>query len=655
MPPPAKSANLLPLVGLLLLGGGVAFLFLRDSPSPRADQKEPAPAPATDPARAAFQPRKPIDTSGFQFIIANVKWDERASLAAVARAWERPGRDLLDEFDRRKGLPSPDTQARMNFLLLNTTTHIYEGQPDRAYEVASEARRVAESASGVTAEWRYTFVYLQGVTALRRGENENCIMCRGESSCILPIAPAAVHTKPDGSRLAIRHFTEYLQQFPDDLGVQWLLNLAHMTLGEYPHEVEPRFLVTIDTYLNSEFDIGRFRDVGDRVGVNRLNQAGGAIMDDFDSDGRLDLVVTTMDPTKPMAFYRNKGDGTFEDRTEAAGLVGQLGGLNCVQADYNNDGRLDIFVCRGAWLKTPIRPSLLRNNGNGTFTDVTEAAGLAAPVNSITAQWADYDNDGHLDLFVCCESGPNRLYRNKGNGTFEEVAARAGRGRHRAAVCKGAAWLDYDNDGYPDLFLNYLDGSARLFRNNRNGTFTDVTAAMGIDGPESGFSCWAWDYDNDGWPDIFATCYDRTAADVVQRAAGPAARAAHQPAVPQPGRQAVPGRDEGGRARQRVRHDGEQLRRLRQRRLPRLLPGHRRPEPRHAGPQPDVQERRRASGSPRSPPRPAPGTCRRGTAWPAATGTATAPPTSSSRWAGRSTATSTTTSCSRTPARGTTG
>src|SRR4029077_11468548 len=122
-----------------------------------------------------------------------------------------------------------------------------------------------------------------------------------------------------------------------------------------------------------EFDIGRFKDVAHLVGVNRFNRSGGAIMDDFDNDGLLDLVVTTIDPGEHMAFYRNKGDGTFEDRTEAAGLRGQVGGgLYCVQADYNNDGHLDIFIPRGAWLPFPVRPSLLRNNGNGTFTDVTK-------------------------------------------------------------------------------------------------------------------------------------------------------------------------------------------------------------------------------------------------------------------------------------------
>jgi hypothetical protein len=273
----------------------------------------------------------------------------------------------------------------------------------------------------------------------------------------------------------------------------------------------------LDRFTASEFDLGVFRDVGHRVGINRLKQSGGAIMDDFDNDGLLDVVVTSWAPSEAMAFFRNRGDGTFDDRTKAAGLEPQRGGLFCVQTDYNNDGYLDIFIPRGSWLPKHLaqRPSLLRNNGDGTFTDVTQEAGLMLPVNSTSATWADYDNDGYLDLFVCCKEQPCLLYRNKGNGTFEQVAAAAGL-PNDLTMCLGAAWIDYDNDRYPDLFTNISNGVAgasgttgtgRLFRNNRNGTFTEVTKAMGIDGPASGFSCWAFDYDNDGWLDIFAKLY----------------------------------------------------------------------------------------------------------------------------------------------------
>ncbi|MDR3623075.1 MAG: FG-GAP-like repeat-containing protein, partial [Paludisphaera borealis] len=256
-------------------------------------------------------------------------------------------------------------------LVTRASLHHSDGDTVAAYDILKQARTLAESDADLAAKHLAGLIYYQGITALRQGENDNCIMCRGESSCILPIAKAAQHAYPKGSRAAIVHFTEYLEKFPDDLEARWLLNVAHMTLGEYPDKVDPRFLVSMDAYAHSEFDIGRFRDIGQRVGVNRLNQAGGSIMEDFDNDGLLDIVVTAFDAAGPMAFYRNDGQGGFDDRTAEAGLEGQYGGLFCVQADYDNDGLMDIYVPRGAWISRPIRPSLLRNQGGGVFVDVT--------------------------------------------------------------------------------------------------------------------------------------------------------------------------------------------------------------------------------------------------------------------------------------------
>jgi hypothetical protein len=468
-----------------------------------------------------YKPRMPIDSSGYGIVTSGVKrWSPSASLEEIAAAYRNVGAGIHRWLDQQLADPLLPDRLRVQGRVMRASLLNYEGEPARAYETLSETRTAIGADDGIAEEWLYTVIFFQGVTALRRGETDNCVLCRGESSCIIPIASSAVHTKPTGSRLAIHHFSEYLAQFPEDLEVKWLLNIAHMTLGQYPDQVEPRYLISLDRYTHSEFDIGRFRDVGHLVGVNRLNQAGGAIMEDFDGDGLLDLVVSSFDATEPMAFYRNKGDGTFEDRTKEAGLSSQLGGLYCVQTDYNNDGHPDIYVCRGAWLDHPMRPSLLRNNGDGTFTDVTAEVGLLDPVNSISASWADYDNDGWLDLFVCNETGPCRLYHNRGDGTFEEVAVRAGVSGDKLGGWKGAAWIDFDNDGYPDLFVTNLIHTSFLYRNNRNGTFTDVTVKMGIDGPKHGFSCWAWDFDNDGYLDIFATCYDRSLGDVVNGLTG---------------------------------------------------------------------------------------------------------------------------------------
>jgi hypothetical protein len=472
-----------------------------------------------------FVPRiKVMDSSGFIFLNEGVaKWRPDATLTEVADAWRGAAHRRIDEIDREQAQSDLAPDKRIANTLTRAALFNSEGETDQAYKVLEDLRRTLEANPKLGPIALGTLTYFQGVTALRRGENDNCVMCRGESSCILPISPAAVHTIPTGSRLAIKHFTEYLNAYPDDLEVRWLLNLAHMTLGEYPDAVDSRYRLDLERFLHSEFDIGKFRDVGHLVGVNRFNQAGGAVMEDFDNDGLLDIAVSSFDPTVPMVYYRNKGDGTFEDRSVAAGVTDQLGGLVCYQTDYDNDGRMDIFVPRGAWILRPVRPSLLRNEGDGRFTDATFKAGMQAPANSNGAAWADYDNDGWLDLFIACERQPNLLYRNRGDGTFEEVAHKAGvQGEKPSSFCKGGVWIDYDNDDYPDLFVNNLNGAGKLYHNERDGTFADVSSEMDIDGPHNGFSCWSWDYDNDGWLDIFATCYDRTLGDIVKGMIGEA-------------------------------------------------------------------------------------------------------------------------------------
>jgi hypothetical protein len=491
-----------------------------------APTAEPASAGGSDaaarPGQAArYEPRTKLDASGFFLIAGSVApWPPDASLQEVSIAWNHPGWRMLLSIDRLLSQPGLSLYDRIEPSLTRAMCLNFEGEAEEAYEALAELRNLLAKDRSSAQRWLYSVIYFQGVTALRRGENDNCILCRGETSCIIPIAPQAVHTNPAGSRLAIGHFTEYLDRFPDDLEVRWLLNLAHMTLDEHPGGVDPRFLIPLEPLQHSEQDIGRFRDIGHLVGVNRFNQSGGAIMDDFDNDGLLDIAVTSMDPAQSMALFRNRGDGRFSEVTAPAGIAGQLGGLYCVQTDFNNDGFLDIYIPRGAWIQAAIRPTLLRNEGDGTWSDVTREAGLLVPVNSNSASWADYDNDGNLDLYVCCERQANCLFHNRGDGGFDEVAEAAGVVGSRKPFCKGAAWFDCDNDGAVDLFLNYFGGEALLFHNERDGRFFDVTQALGIDGPQRGFPCWAWDYDNDGWLDLFATSYDFTLEGVVQGLTG---------------------------------------------------------------------------------------------------------------------------------------
>src|SRR5262249_53339789 len=136
--------------------------------------------------------------------------------------------------------------------------------------------------------------------------------------------------------------------------------------------------------------------------LDRDGHAGGVVMDDFDGDGNLDLLMSSMGVQDPIQFFHNNGDGTFTERTGASGLTGEIGGLNIVSADCNNDGPLDFLLLRGVWMGVAghYPNSLLRNNGNGTFDDVTEEAGLLSFHPTQTATWFDYNGDGWLDLFI---------------------------------------------------------------------------------------------------------------------------------------------------------------------------------------------------------------------------------------------------------------
>ncbi len=527
-------------------GGAAYWLAGADWRTLRGGGKSPLPLPQAGPTAPADQPTAPpvVDRTG-------LIEDGGLGLASLFSGSIRDPESLDEiramvgdrgpvgvavfqaEVDARLGPnPPPDEVAHRGRMQRNLgLLLLYEGRFDEAGAAFAGALEKGR-ATGLDARAQAELVALRGVAALRRGEVDNCILCLGPSSCLLPIAPEAVHKRPDGSREAIGHFTEYLKIVPADLRVRWLLNLAFMTLGEHPAKVPPEYLIPLDRLGTAE-GLGRFDNVAAAVGLTSRgpNQAGGSLFDDLNGDHHPDIFTTSLDAELGASLYVNNGDGTFDDRSTAAGLGEQVYGLNLARADYDNDGDLDVVVLRGGWEK-PLRLSLLRNKGDATFDDVTLAAGLGTPIATEAAAWGDFDDDGLADLYVCGEylsyTGVNtttpdprnrcRLYRNKGDGTFEDVAAAAGVTNDQCA--KGAAWGDFDDDGDQDLFVSNMTGPCRLYRNQGDGTFEDVAAEYGVTGADRGFACWFFDYDNDGKLDLYVNNNGNGLAATAARALG---------------------------------------------------------------------------------------------------------------------------------------
>jgi len=351
------------------------------------------------------------------------------------------------------------------------------------------------------------------VANLRRAEQANCVCQRGEESCVFPLRDTAVHIDRTGAEAAVALLEQALEFDPGDLQCVWLLNFAHMALGTYPDGVPPLHRIPPER-LESEYDIGWFDDIASRVGITRRSCAGGAVMDDFDGDGDLDVIVSSMEPSTPMAYYRNRGDGGFDDVSAETEIDAQIGALNFVHGDVDGDGRLDLYVPRGAWMAKSgeVPHSLLRQLPDGRFLDVTAQAGVELAIPSQVAAFADVDVDGDLDLFVGGESVRSRtgwiysshLFANDGSARFTDVTKTAGVAND--SFCKGAAFGDYDADGLPDLYVSNF-GPNRLYHNEGKTVFVDRGPELGVAEPISSFATWWFDADNDGWLDLFVTSY----------------------------------------------------------------------------------------------------------------------------------------------------
>jgi enediyne biosynthesis protein E4 len=277
-----------------------------------------------------------------------------------------------------------------------------------------------------------------------------------------------------------------------------------------------------------------FTNVTEKAGLTGMPQDRydmGAAVGDYDNDGFPDLYVTSYGAN---TLYRNNGDGTFRDVTAKAGVAGSGWSASAGFFDYDNDGRLDLFVTRYlVWSfdkngycgekrpgyraychpdnYEPTTSLLFRNNGDGTFSDVSAKAGLAASNGkALGVAFADYDQDGYVDVYVANDSVQSQLFHNNGNGTFTEEGLLLGVGFNedgKTFAGMGVDFADYDNDGRPDVVVTDLSNERyRLFHQGSDGSFQDATNASGVGAATLAFAGWSTgfiDYDNDGWKDLF--------------------------------------------------------------------------------------------------------------------------------------------------------
>lgn len=401
-------------------------------------------------------------------------------------------------------------------LMQYAFVNLQSGKSEAALEILEEL--LAKYKFPLQGEYK-RFYDLLAISCLRMAEQVNCIKNHVASSCIVPIAEEAIHKDKTYSNKAIEYYTKILRSYPEDYQSRWLLNIAYMTIGEHPAGVPPEYLIELEVGST----IPRFTNIAGEVSLDINSLAGGSIAEDFNNDGLVDLAISSWGLKDQMRLFFNNGSGTFVEKTNSAGLTGITGGLNMIQADYNNDGNIDILVLRGAWngsLERGVQPnSLLKNNGDGTFEDVTIAAGIFTIRPTQAAVWADFNVDGHLDLFVVNESNrakskyKQEFYRNNGDGTFTDITEPLAMGFD--GVSKGVAVGDINNDRLPDLYISFIDQVNFTLINNSKSpgefSFRSISESCGALFPLQSFPCWFFDYDNDGWDDLFVSSYDETA------------------------------------------------------------------------------------------------------------------------------------------------
>jgi hypothetical protein len=435
-----------------------------------------------------------VDRVGWEFFSKGR--DAVATLNTMARALQSRDLAVVEE------LYAPDFQGRRLGL---TDLQLVDNQ-DGVRIYAFQARGAISQRQAALAEWR---TYLAGFASIEavRLHVHRLEQWRGTDEVVASVRYELIGVPAEEPQAGIDR--AYLRMHFDAAQKPFKIRRAELIEGDRVISARPLF-VDVATEAGIAFTnryYPPFLDQPLSFGMIRYGPAG-ITAADYNNDGYDDLFIPDGVASR---LFQNQGDGTFEDVTGRAGLAGLDGVSVALFADYDNDGDKDLFVSRS------FKPNqLFRNQGDGTFEEVTVQAGIGADNSTSVASWADYNNDGFLDLYVgryldprkripttfyARNGEPNQLYRNNGDGTFTNVTDEAGVGE--AGLCLGTAFGDYNDDGYPDLYVSNDFGRKTLYRNNRDGTFTDVTVRTGTLAYGAGMSSTIGDYDNDGRLDLY--------------------------------------------------------------------------------------------------------------------------------------------------------
>lgn len=392
------------------------------------------------------------------------------------------------------------------------------GETEKAIKILKHA--INESSEiGLDSEMTDNMRELLAVAYFRAGEQENCIHDHNAQSCIFPVSGTGVYRMQSGPREAIKLYLKILEDHPDNLSIKWLLNIANQTIGLYPDSVPQAHLLD-PTQYESDYIMNPFMDIAEPLGLKEWDVSGGAILEDFDNDGLLDLIVSGMSLDDQIRYYKYLPEGYYEEKTIGSGLEGQLGGLNILHGDINNDGFHDLLILRGGWMfrRGDFPNSLLLNQSDGTFKDITKESGIFSRYPTQAASFEDFNSDGWLDLIIVNEISIERdqagqgveFYINDGKGGFIEKSKQAG--LEIKGLFKGVATGDLNNDGKPDIYISDYYGVNHLFQNKGNieGNglrFEEITELAGVSNPINSFPVWFWDFNQDGWEDIFVFTY----------------------------------------------------------------------------------------------------------------------------------------------------